>query len=130
MFQRVDENYIEMFSLDKIEDCLAKADIVVLTLPLTEETKYMFNAKRLELMKNGSVLVNIARGQIVEEKALINALENKLLGAVLDVFEQEPLCSDSVLWQMENVIITPHNSFVGDGNNNRLFNVIIKNLKY
>ena len=128
MFVRLDENYKEIFSLDNIDKCLSIADIVVLTLPLTNQTKYMINANRLSVMKNDSVLVNIARGQIVEEIALIEALKTKLLGAVLDVFEQEPLASDSVLWQMGNVIITPHNSFVGNGNNDRLFQVVLSNL--
>ncbi len=128
MFPRIDENYQEIYSLDNIDECLSVADVVVLTLPLTNETKNMINAKRFSVMKNNSVLVNIARGQIVEEKALIESLKTKLLGAVLDVFEQEPLAKDNVLWQMENVIITPHNSFVGDGNNDRLNQVVLSNL--
>ena len=60
---------------------------------------------------------------------MISALENRLGGAVLDVFEEEPLPGDSPLWQMENVILTPHNSFVGDGNAERLFRVIMENLE-
>ena len=79
-------------------------------------------------MKDNSVIVNIARGAIIEENALLKALEEKLMGAVLDVFEQEPLSADSPLWTNEKVIITPHNSFVGDGNKDRLYQVIIKNL--
>ncbi len=129
MFPRTDENYKEIFSLDDIDKCLLIADVVVLTLPLTNETKYMMNANRFSVMKKGSVLVNIARGQILEEKALIEALKEKLLGAVLDVFEQEPLLKDNVLWQMQNVIITPHNSFVGDGNLDRLQKIIEGNIK-
>ena len=75
-----------------------------------------------------SDLVNIARGAIVDTKAL--ALEmNRLGGAVLDVFEEEPLMADSPLWSLENVIITPHNSFVGEGNGKRLSKVIINNLR-
>lgn len=128
MFPRIDENYQEIYSLDNIDECLSVADVVVLTLPLTNETKNMIDAKRFSVMKNNSVLVNIARGQIVEEKALIESLKTKLLGAVLDVFEQEPLAKDNVLWQMENVIITPHNSFVGDGNNDRLNQLILNNM--
>ena len=129
LFPREDENYLEMFSLDKIDDALALADIVVLTLPLTNESKKLFNTKRFETMKDGSVLVNIARGGVVEEDALLNALDNKLLGAVLDVFEEEPLNSENALWQKENVILTPHNSFVGDGNDKRLSSLIFKGLE-
>ena len=81
-----------------------------------------------ELMKDKSVLVNIARGKIVNEKALLTALDDKLLGAVLDVFDEEPLLKNHPLCEKENVILTPHNSFVGDGNANRLFEVIIENI--
>ena len=64
----------------------------------------------------------------MDEQALLNALNKKLLGAVLDVFEDEPLSTDNVLWKKDNVIITPHNSFVGDGNLERLSQVILSNL--
>ena len=129
LFPRKDEAYEEIHPLLDIEGCLSKADVVILTLPLTEETRYMMNAKRFNAMKAGSVLVNIARGAVVEERALVESLEEKLLGAVLDVFEEEPLPADNPLWQKENVIITPHNSFIGDGNNERLYRVIQENLR-
>lgn len=128
MFPRIDENYKEMYALDSIDKALSSADVVVLTLPLTNETKHMINDDRLGVMKNGSVLVNIARGPIIEEQALIKALKTKLLGAVLDVFEQEPLSKDSPLWQIGNAILTPHNSFVGDGNAKRLEILIKENI--
>ena len=128
LYPRQDDAYEKIYSLNDLDNCLENADIVVLTLPLTKETKYMMNANRFKVMKNGSVLVNIARGQVVDEQDLLKALDEKLLGAVLDVFEQEPLSIESTLWQKENLIITPHNSFVGDGNNERLFNVILENL--
>jgi phosphoglycerate dehydrogenase-like enzyme len=128
LYPRVDENYEVIYPLTDIEVCLAQADVVVLTLPLTEETQGMMNKARLNVMKDGSVLVNIARGAVVEENALCEALDEKLLGAVLDVFEEEPLAENNGLWQRENVMTTPHNSFVGDGNAERLYQVIIKNL--
>ena len=96
---------------------------------LTAETKHIMNDGKLNAMKVGSVLVNIARGAIVDELALLKALEVRLMGAVLDVFEEEPLPSKNILWDNEKVIITPHNSFVGDGNADRLWNVIINNLE-
>ena len=75
------------------------------------------------------VLINISRGAVVDEDALTAALsEKKLYGAVLDVFESEPLSQDSPLWDMENVVITPHNSFVSEKNSERLFSVIYGNL--
>ena len=122
------EVFEKISGLSDLDSRLSDADVVVLTLPLTNETKHLFNANRFERMKTGAVLVNIARGAIVDENALINALEDKLFGAVLDVFEEEPLDTDSEMWDKENVILTPHNSFVGDGNNKRLFDVIVNNL--
>jgi len=107
---------------------LAMADIVVLTVPLMESTKHLFSDKAFDAMKSGSVFVNIARGGVVDTDALICALNEKLFGAVLDVFEEEPLGENSPLWNMENVILTPHNSFVGEGNGQRLADVIMKNI--
>ena len=119
---------IELF--ENLDEQLKTADIVVLTLPLTDDTKGMFRKSKFNLMKSSSVFVNIARGQLVVENDLIDALKKKKLsGAVLDVFEEEPLHENSPLWDMENVIITPHNSFVGDGNHARMLDVIMTNLK-
>ena len=127
---RKDENYGKIELIDNIDEVLAYSDIVVLTLPLTERTFHIMNKDRFEKMKKESVLVNIARGAVVDSTALIEALDNKKLGgAVLDVFEEEPLGNENRLWSMENVIVTPHNSFVGDGNRERLSKVIIYNLK-
>ena len=129
LYPREDNAYKKIYSLSSLDEALSQANVVVLTLPLTEETRYMMNEQRFAKMKNGSVLVNIARGAVVEENALCQALDEKLLGAVLDVFEMEPLAEDNVLWQKENVMITPHNSFVGDGNLERLYQVILGNLR-
>ena len=115
--------------LKNLDEQLKAADIVVLTLPLTDDTKGMFDKSKFDLMKNSCIFVNIARGQLVVENDLIDALNNKKIsGAVLDVFETEPLEKTSPLWDMDNVIITPHNSFVGQ-NNKRMFDVIISNLE-
>ncbi|SES78933.1 D-2-hydroxyacid dehydrogenase [[Clostridium] polysaccharolyticum] len=117
-----------MYTMDRLKEALEKADIVVLTLPLTNETRHMMNKSTFASMKAGSVIVNIARGALIKTEDLVEALEEKLFGAVLDVFEEEPL-GDSPLWDMEHVIITPHNSFVGSGNNKRMSEVIINNLE-
>ena len=129
LFPREDGAYERMHDLAQLDEVLSQADVVVLTLPLTEETRGMINATRFNAMKNGSVLVNIARGAVVEEAALCKALDGKLWGAVLDVFQYEPLIENNVLWGKENVIITPHNSFVGDGNSDRLYQMILRNLE-
>ena len=119
----------EIYSIDGIDEQLSNSDIVILTLPLTEQTKDLFNNKRFAKMKNGACLVNIARGPIVNQDDLINALKTKLFGAVIDVFNEEPLTESSQLWDLDNIIITPHNSFVGEGNNQRIFDCIIRNLE-
>ena len=121
--------YDEMLPMENLNDVLSNSDVVVLALPLTDETKCLFSKERFARMKRGSVLVNIARGGIVDTIALLDALKNTLSGAVLDVFEQEPLETNNPLWNIENVIITPHNSFNGEGNRERLWNTIINNLR-
>lgn len=128
---QIDAPWFEkMYALEELDSVLSRSDIIVLTLPLTDETQGLFDGERFAQCKAGAILVNIARGAVVEENALITALQDGHLGgAVLDVFETEPLSAESPLWEMDYVIITPHNSFVGDGNNKRLFDVIIKNLK-
>lgn len=122
--------YDKYYSLENVTDAVSNADIVVLSLPLTEQTRNMFDKKMFSNFKTNAILVNIARGAIINQNDLIDALENKnLLGAVLDVFETEPLQFDSPLWDIPNVIITPHNSFVGERNNYRLTKVILHNLE-
>lgn len=126
---RTHKNFFCIYHIDEIKKVISKSDIVIVTLPLTDETRHMFNKDLFEAMKPESVLVNIARGALVETDALMEALANKLFGAVLDVFEKEPLNENNQLWDFDNVIITPHNSFVGCGNNIRMSNVIMKNLE-
>ena len=122
-------NIEKMYHISRLEDVLPESDVVVLTLPLTEQTKNLFSTHLLNRMKPGAVLVNIARGGVVDTDALVEALRGHLGGAVLDVFAQEPLPADSPLWDMEHVLISPHNSFVGDHNGLRLFQLIVENLK-
>jgi phosphoglycerate dehydrogenase-like enzyme len=126
---REDRNFVRILPLTALEQLLPEADIVVLTLPLTEESRHLIDDKLFSQMKNGTILVNIARGAIVEPNALAVWLAANRGAAVLDVFEEEPLPADSPLWDMENVILTPHNSFVGEGNGDRLFALIKNNLQ-
>ena len=123
--EKQDGNYDEIVQLNRFDDTLRITDVVVLTIPLTKETKHLINSDRLKCLKPTAILVNIARGAVVDTMALIECLqEQKILGAVLDVFEEEPLSEDSPLWDMDNVILTPHVSFVGDRNGERLAEVI------
>lgn len=121
-------NYAYMAAPEQLEEILTEADVIVLTLPLTEESRHLMDEKRLSCLKQGAVLVNIARGAIVDTEALTKWLQEERGAAVLDVFEEEPLSADSPLWHMENAILTPHNSFIGEGNGERLFRVIMKNI--
>ncbi|MDO4153627.1 MAG: NAD(P)-dependent oxidoreductase [Clostridia bacterium] len=122
--------YDAYFSMQEIDKALETADVIVLTLPLTADTRGFFRAERFSHCKNGAILVNIARGAVVKEKDLTDALvSGNLGGAVLDVFEDEPLPKDSPLWELENVMITPHNSFVSPKNNERLFSVMLQNIE-
>jgi D-2-hydroxyacid dehydrogenase (NADP+) len=94
---------------DKFREFLCSSDVVVLTTPLTKETYHMIGAKELDCMKDTAILINVARGGVVDQEALIDALiEKKIAGAGLDVFEEEPLSPKSKLWDLENVILTPH----------------------
>lgn len=130
LYPREDENYEAVLPLDELKAELSEADVVILTLPLTEQTRYLLGREMLSCVKSGAILVNIARGAVVDTEALVETLTQKrLMGAVLDVFEEEPLSPESSLWEMENVILTPHNSFVGDGNGERLWQVIKCNLE-
>lgn len=124
-----DEWCHQLIAPDAADAWLPQADLVILTLPLTKETAHYMDARRLSLLKEDAVLVNLSRGGLVDEDALCACLaQEKLLGCVLDVFEEEPLPVESPLWQYERVLVTPHNSFVGEGNEERLFAVIAKNL--
>lgn len=94
--------------LDDIDELLKNSDIVSLHAPFTPETKRLINKEKLKLMKNSAVLVNAARGGLVDTSALIDALKTgEIAGAALDVFETEPL-GDSPLLEMDNVVLTPH----------------------
>jgi phosphoglycerate dehydrogenase-like enzyme len=98
-----------VFSRDKLEDAVRTLDYLVLLTPYTPATHHIVDAGVLAAMKAGAYLVNLARGGVVDEAALIAALERKqLAGAALDVFGTEPLPAESPLWDREDVIITPH----------------------
>lgn len=107
-----------------------ECDYLVVTVPLTEQTRHMVNERILNQMKNSAILINIARGSVVDEKALITALSQKKIGgAALDVFEEEPLSSTSPLWQMDNVIISPHVSGVTANYHEKAVDVFVANLQ-
>lgn len=114
-----------------LEQVLAEADFLVMALPATPETYHLMDARRLAQMKPGAYLINAGRGSTVDEAALVDALRTgRLAGAALDVFEEEPLPAESPLWGMEEVIITPHASFVSPARNtDRRTEIFCENLK-
>ena len=123
-------DFDRVMQVSELDELLPETDIMVLAAPLNEGTYHIFNAERFENMKPGSVFVNIARGGLVETQAFIAAMESgRLSGAVMDVFESEPLSADSPIWDMENVIVTPHNSFSGENNGHRTFEIIHRDLQ-
>jgi D-2-hydroxyacid dehydrogenase (NADP+) len=104
------------FTRDELLAVLPEADVVALTLPATAETTHVIDRAALAAMKPGAILVNVARGSLVDEAALVDALrEGRLKGAGLDAFEEEPLPADSPLWSLPNLVMTPHRSAITDG---------------
>ena len=99
----------EVWKMHRFNELLSESDIVCICAPLTPETEGMFNDSTFELMKTNALIINVTRGKIIDEQALLRALKNGLIGgAGLDVTPVEPLPQDSPLWDMPNVIITPH----------------------
>ena len=115
---RPTEHFDEVVGLERLDEVLRSADVAVVTLALTEETRGLVKAR---LLRPDAVLVNISRGGTVD----LTGAQCELL---LDVFESEPLDEQSELWEAGRVHISPHNSFVGDGNGERLWQIIAKNL--
>jgi phosphoglycerate dehydrogenase-like enzyme len=103
------DNVEQVYASPDIESMLSQSDYVVLAAPLTSSTTGIINAARLSSMKADGYLINVSRGQLVDESALTEALRSrKIAGAALDVFEKEPLPPESPLWDLENLLITPH----------------------
>lgn len=115
---------------DKLLDVLGESDYVVIAVPVTGETGRMFGASEFAAMKPGSFLVNVARGDVLDEAALVEALQSGPMGgAALDVFDQEPLPADSPLWGVENLIVTPHISGASRPHLRRAFELFRENFK-
>jgi phosphoglycerate dehydrogenase-like enzyme len=99
----------EIFGPDELHTVLGRSDYVVLACPLTEETHHLLSIKELSSMKPTAVLVNIARGAVINEEHLVRSLQNRdIRGAALDVAETEPLPAGSPLWNLSNTLVTPH----------------------
>ena len=120
----------EVQGLDALDGLLPHTDWLLLACPLTEQTRGLIDARRLALLPPGAGLVNVARGEIVVETALIEALQQeRLLGAYLDVFAKEPLPPESLLWTLPQVILTPHSASASRGTHGRGVALFLRNLK-
>lgn len=121
---------VETVGFDALHQVLPRADWLLLACPLTPLTRNLLDARALALLPPGAHLVNVARGEVADEPALVEALRcGRLAGAFLDVFAQEPLPSDSPLWAMDNVIATPHSAGFSGGNEARVARMFLDNLR-
>ena len=115
---------------DRLDELVGDADAVVITLPLTDETRGLVDRETIERMRDGAILVNVGRGAVVDEEALVAALRSgKLGGAALDVFVDEPLPATSPLWELENVIVSPHTAALSWHENERIVGLFAENLR-
>jgi phosphoglycerate dehydrogenase-like enzyme len=117
-------------NVGELPGLLPRADYLVLAAPHTAETEGMIGAEELAALPRGAVLINVGRGALVDEAALIVALESGHLGgAYLDVFETEPLPPESPLWTMPNVLVCPHSGSTSDRENERITDLFCENLR-
>lgn len=120
----------ELYKTERLSYLLSESDYVVNSLPLTPQTRALFGEEQFSVMKSNAYFINISRGPIVKESALIEALKSeKIAGAGLDVFEKEPLSAESPLWGMQNVIITPHAAGSLPYKDRKIFEFFSENLK-
>jgi phosphoglycerate dehydrogenase-like enzyme len=123
------EGVARMFGPDGLGEMLPQCDFVVVVVPATPETRRMLGERELRAMRRGAYLINVARGIVVDEAALVRALADGWLGgAALDVFETEPLPPESPLWAMDNVIVTPHIAGEPDEYPRRVMGVVAENI--
>jgi phosphoglycerate dehydrogenase-like enzyme len=119
----------EMRRTSELHECLPEADAIVISLPLTSETAGLINADAFDRIRPGAILVNVGRGGVVDEPALVAALrEGRLAGAALDVFATEPLPADSPLWELPNVLLSPHTAALSLRENERIVSLFVENL--
>lgn len=120
----------EVYCSGELRDVLPRAEAVVVTLPLTAETRGMLDAQAIACFKPGAILVNAGRGGVIDESALVQALrEHRLGGAALEVFATEPLPADSPLWDLQGVLISPHTAALSVHENERINELFCENLR-
>jgi phosphoglycerate dehydrogenase-like enzyme len=119
-----------VIELTELDELLPTVDVIVLCCPLTAETRDLLDARRLELLPDHAIVINLARGDVITEDALISALAGRTIGgACLDVFSTEPLPADSPLWDMDNVIVSPHSASTVEAENGLITDLFCSNLR-
>ena len=127
--RRAEDTVDELHAPAALPGLLARCDWLFIACPLTDETRGLIGAQAISTLPKGARVINVARGEIVDEGALIEALRGgHLAGAYLDVTATEPLPADSPLWDLPNVLVTPHNSGAAAGNNVRVLEIFLDNL--
>jgi glyoxylate/hydroxypyruvate reductase len=120
----------ELHGPERLDELVPHADAIVITLPLTDETRGLVSRRTIEAMRDDAIVVNVGRGGVVDEEALVDALQaGRLRGAALDVFETEPLPASSPLWGLGNVIISPHTAALSVHENERIVELFAENLR-
>jgi len=128
--ERPAEYFDYIYNINEFSSMVSELDVIIAALPLNNETMHIINKDILNKMHNKSILINIGRGQSVDTDALHDALKNKkILGAALDVFEDEPLPKDNPLWDTEELLITPHISSGSNYMNKRIYELVYSNLE-
>lgn len=125
------EGLSALIDRSRLDDVLPNTDILVLSCPLTKETQGMIGEQQLDLLPVDAIVINVARGQLIDQDALLRSLTSgRLGGACLDVFVEEPLPADSQLWDLENVIISPHSASTVSSENEALVHLFLENLEH
>lgn len=125
----VSDSYYEGHGVEKVsfDELLSKSDIISIHAPLNDETRHIFNKEAFRKMKNSAMIINIARGPLINEQDLIEALQNgQIKFAGLDVFEKEPIDKDNPLLKMDNVVLTPHSAFYGEEALQNQHSIVVK----
>lgn len=119
----------ELYPPHMLKEVLPTSQWLAIACPLTDETRGLIDREALNSLPKGAAVINVGRGEIIDEEALIEALQTQhLQGAYLDVFQTEPLPVSSPLWEMPNVILSPHNSAISRGNESRVLELLLDNL--